>query len=373
MAVKSDNSATQRFFATLDRAKGILIVLIVFAHNTLVTQSWPDLRGFFYNWHVFAFLLLALVMPFRSDKPGFLTTRFVRYYVPFIIFFTMTWAAMVVLGGTTAGLFDRFSEWAVAVLIGSAALLDQASGARLFWFLPALMGLVLIRWAIDQFHETVRPMMLGFVAIAGFLFAGLIPDAVKQWLPFGIPIALYVIGPGLVFAYLVTRALRADPGTATLALYAVLSAAVCGLLYAYSVSRGSALILASFDFYDIRSLDLLLAHAGLAMSAAAAVVFAAGAMGEARWLQWLGQASLLIYLVHQIIFVGLRAVAFQVDPELEGASRQAAGIATFVATMALSVAVAWLIQSREALNQLVAPRDWADWTRGLGKLLPFRA
>ena len=365
--VADDAGSTQRFFAALDRAKGILIVLIVFAHNTLITQAWPDARAFLYNWHVFAFLLLALVMPFHSDRPNFLTTRFVRYYVPFIAFFTLTWAAQLVLTGQVFPLGPRVSEWALAVGIGSAALLDDASGARLFWFLPALMGLVLVRWAIGKAPAPLQTGLLMGVALAGFLTAGLIPDTIKPRIPFGLPIALYAIGPGILFAAGVRRVLGSDPSKAICAMLAALCACVCLGLYAFTQAQGTVLVLASFDFHDVRAPAALVAHALLAMSAAATVVFFAAATGRVRWLEWLGQASLLIYLLHQIVFVALRAVARRIVPDMEPSAMALPGAITFAATMVLSVGLAYAIQSVPALRKLLAPRDWTEWRSVFGK------
>ena len=365
---ETTEETTARFFDTLDRAKGILIVLIVFAHNTILAQAWPESRAFLYNWHVYAFLLLAMMMPFRSDRSGFLAARFVRYYVPFIAFFTLTWAAMLVLSRSLTDLPDRLGEWAAAVLIGSAPLLDEASGARLFWFLPALMGLVLIRWAIDRVPEATRGPTLVLVAAAGFLLAGLIPEDVKPWVPFGLPIALYALGPGLVFTAVVSKLLQATGSARRLGMYALASAAACALLYALSLRQGTNLVLAAFQFYDVRSPIALFNHALIAMTGAAAVVFGAGAIGRSRVLSWLGQASLLIYLLHQIVFVGLRAPAarFLSDP---GSSQALwTGFATFAATMAVTSGVVWAIRSSEVLTSLLSPRDWQDWCDGWGRL-----
>lgn len=365
----NDGQDRQRFFAALDRAKGILIVLIVFAHNTLVTKAWPESRAFLYNWHVFAFLLLAMVMPFNSEKPGFLTTRFVRYYVPFVAFFTLTWFANIVLEGSFAAFGTHVAEWTLAIAIGSADLLDAASGARLFWFLPALMGLVIIRWAIARAPQAMQHWLLIGVAFGGFLAAGLIPAAIKPWLPFGLPIALYALGPGLVFAAIIHHLLLKDLSKSVLWLLTAAASVACALLYAFTQQQGTALVLASFDFYDVRSPVALVSHALLAIIAAASVVLFSAAIGRSRPLEWLGQVSLLIYLVHQIVFVGLRAIAQRVRPGMEPDDMAPAAIATFAGTMIISVAIAWVIQAVPVLKRLIAPRDWREWSGTLKGVL----
>lgn len=360
-----DAQDSQRFFATLDRAKGILIVLIVFAHNTLITKAWPESRAFLYNWHVFAFLLLAMVMPFNSEKPGFLTTRFIRYYIPFVVFFTLTWFANVILDGSFSAFGTHVAEWALAVAIGSADLLDIASGARLFWFLPALMGLVIIRWAIARAPQTMQRRLLTGIAVGGFLAAGLIPDGIKPWLPFGLPIALYVLGPGLLFAAIIRGMLSKDLSKPVLWLLTAAASAACALLYAFTHKQGTALVLASFNFYDLRSPLALVSHALLAIVAAASVMLFSAAIGRSRAIEWLGQASLLIYLVHQIVFVGLRAIAQRVGPGIQPNDIALAAIATFIGTMIISAAIAWVIQSVPVMRRLIAPRDWKEWSGAL--------
>lgn len=363
--------AERDLFKTLDLTKGLLILLIVLGHNTLITSAAPALRRFIYDWHVFAFLLITFVVPFRSSREGFLSTRMFRYFVPFAVFFTVSWVCNVILGGGWHHPGKALGDWALALVIGSAELLDRASGARLFWFLPALMGLVLLRWAINR-TGALRGKVLATVSIAGFLFSGLLPKGLQTYFPLGLPIALYALGPGLAFGAYAGRAFTSRTATRRLAL--VLSIMVLCLSYYLSLRQGTWLIIANFHFYDVRTPIALVNHAVLAIAATATLFLVAMELPPLRFLSWIGSQSLLIYLLHQLIFVPLRTVLVRLitigngkDWLTEPTHKVTLGLLAYVLTLAICLIAVRLIEKVPRLTQLITPRDWSDFRNGLGR------
>ena len=344
---------------TLDCAKGILIFLIVVGHNHQLVDAFPSGRWFLYNWHVYSFFLISAFLPFRPHEPGFFLTRAVRYYVPFILFFTLVWAST---GGWDQPL-QKVLAWLSAVVIGSADFLGDASGARLYWFLPALLGLTAIRWTIAKTGGWER-YLLPVVAVSGFLFSGLLPDRIEPFIPLGLPIALYAIGPCLVFGAFMTYALAGSRfRLLTCGVLSVIVLALCTLIASLSPST---LVLAAFKYYDIRELHSLVVHALLAIAACSAVVLLLALSVRPALLAWLGRSSLLIYLSHQIFYSVLVRLLRRASPDVLREHEVAAGLVLVFATLVLSGAFAYCVTNIPRLRRFLTPRDLGDWLEGLG-------
>lgn len=344
---------------TLDCAKGILIFLIVLAHNHQLTGAFPGMRWFLYNWHVYSFFLISAFLPFRPHQPNFLLTRAVRYYVPFVLFFTLVWAAT---GGWSQPV-EKITAWLLGIVIGSADLLDNASGARLYWFLPALLGFTLIRWAISRTGRWER-FVLPLVAVSGFLFAGLIPDSIEPYIPLGLPIALYAIGPCLAFAAFMTYALSGSRfRLLTCGAISVAILAICTLIASLNSSK---LVLAAFQYFDIRDLDSLIVHALLAISACSTVVFFLAVSTRPALIAWFGRSSLLIYLSHQILYSVMASILRKALPTLLREHEIAAGFALLFATLVASGLFAYCVAYVPRLRRILTPRDLDEWLDGFG-------
>lgn len=345
-------------FAAFDRAKGILILLIVWGHNVVLSASFPSVRWFLYNWHVFGFLLITVLVPFNSRRQSFLTARIVRYFVPFAVFFTISWVAAAVIAGKWNHPSKSIGEWLLGLAIGSADLLDKASGARLYWFLPTLMGLTLIRYAIDR-TGLWRNAVLVLVCLVGFLFAGMLPSSVKVYLPLGLPIALYALGPCLVFGLAMKIALDGSSARRRICLAACLAILIGATSYASA--HNSLLTLANFNFKDVRSPDLLIDHASLAMAACAVIVLISFELKGLPWLGWLGRASLVIYLCHQLIFVPLYMTVKYMAPVWETHYAIGLGLALYATTLAVCVLIAAIFVHFTRLRMMILPRDMAEF------------
>lgn len=340
----------------LDFTKGVLILLIVIGHNKVLMSQMPVLRDSLYNWHVYSFFLITAVSFANFHRPHFLRDRAVRYYVPFVVFFSLAWLAA---GGYDEPLL-KLRDWVLGVAIGSADMLDRASGARLYWFLPALLGLTLVRWALSRGGRWLTTA----VAAAGFLLAGLIPAEVARYLPLGIPIVLYVLGPTLAFGGFVTAVGRLPAWGVVVALGGTLAVFVgcTGLAFA----QGSTLILASFRFFDVRDPISLFLHALLAISACGTVLLFGALLRRVRWIEWLGRASLLIYLTHQIAYTGAARLFGQALTEAAGAP--ATGIVLLAVTLGSSALVAAAIERIPRIRRILCPGSLDEWLRAVGLL-----
>ena len=105
--------------SAIDAAKGILILLIVLGHNHVILRNVENLRPFLYNWHVYAFFLVAFILPVRRYDFPALVDRMVRYLVPFVAFLGLTTTLSWGMEGF-ADTGDRLVDFLKAVFIGSA-------------------------------------------------------------------------------------------------------------------------------------------------------------------------------------------------------------------------------------------------------------
>jgi fucose 4-O-acetylase-like acetyltransferase len=349
----------------IDETKGVLIFLIVLGHNTILMGEFDSLRVFLYNWHVFGFFLLTFLLPFRAEAPGFLGTRFFRYAVPYLLFYTAAWFMHLAVNGAWRDPVAAVGSYLLAGATGSADLLDEAASARLFWFLPALMGLVLIRWALDRMAPSVR-WLAPAIALLGFTTAGYISDDIGKYIPLGLPIALYVLLPGMLFAKAVQSAFNgAARRQATALAIALIVLAV--MVWAADMNR-TRLVLAQFAFYNLSSPIALVNHALLAISATAAVVLVLTLLPRMGWLRQLGRLSLMIYLSHQFLYVPLRMVAGRAFPAWLDSHPVAVGTAVMVVTFGGAAAFALVVDRIEFLRRLLSPRDWSDWSGNFRRL-----
>lgn len=338
-----------------DAAKGVLILLIVLGHNTLAQAVWPDLWPFLYNFHVYGFLLLPFLRASHPLRGRFVVDRAVRYLVPFAVFFTLSTIAFSVTQ-QLAPTGDRLFVWARGLVIGSAWAVDASSGFRLFWFLPALFSLVVWRSAIRSGSPGTRRFLEG-LAVAGFLFAGLLPGDWVRLLPLGLPIAAYALVPGLVFEALWRRV-----GRARLPWVAVISGVVFAGLSLLAFARGTSLVIARLDVYSALEPLSLVIHAAIPIAALLAVLAASPWLVRGRILPALGRCSLVVYLVHGLVYQGLLRLSGVVGST--AGPRATAAIVTFAVTVAVSWAIAAAIDRLEPLRRLVTPRSLDDFVGG---------
>lgn len=344
--------------AALDMAKGILIACIVLAHNRFIVTSVPGSKAFFYNWHVYAFLIIPFLLPFRADVRGFIATRLVRYGIPFVTFTFWAWIVKIVTSGVQDSLGKAIYDLVVAALLGSADLLDRACGARLFWFLPTLLGLTLVRYAGAQLGK-IGAAAIVLVSLVSFPLVGLIPRSDAQYFPLGLPIVFYILLPGLVFQKLMEWAWVGSRARISISFVIFLSIFIAA--YWLSLARGTSLALDLFRFYDIRDPIALLDHAVIGISATCALVFGASLLPRVNWLAWYGQGSLIVYLTHQFVFVSLTSVVKLVSPGLLVSHRFIVGMLVYAGTLAMCGAMIWLVNRRPGIRRLVMPRDWREW------------
>ncbi len=333
----------------IDAVKGILITLIVVGHNPLITGAFPGLFEALYSFHVLAFLLLPFWFPVPPLSGRLAGDRTVRYLVPHYAFYLL---ACVVFALTLAGDAPGQRVFAIAMgaLIGSADTVKAGSGLSLFWFLPALLTLTLLRSWFARSGGATALLLLALVAHVGI---GALPEAVLMLVPFGLLIALFAFPLGQLITWMWPRYIAprllgwgAAAGLVWMAtlvyIYSTRSAFNIGELSVYSLAQPFHLVL-----HDVSALSAFVALAALC----------ATPIGRIPFLAALGRASLLIYLIHSFIFQALLLLV----PRLGMPANLMMGLVLLVITLILSYGVAHVLATSRVFQRWVTPRYAAEW------------
>ncbi len=333
----------------IDVLKGVLILFIIAGHNPLLTVPFPGLFEVLYSFHVTGFLLLPFWFGVPELSWPLARDRAVRYLVPHYVFYL----SACVLFALTFGRVDvgQLVAALAGALVGSADTVKAGSGLSLFWFLPSLLTLTLLRSAA----RTGRAASIGVLvlALAVHLSVGSWPEVLRVWVPFGLPIALFIFPLGVLLAWgwprYVAPHLRAWGVGAALVwmaasvyIYHVRSPFNIGELSLFGLDRPGRLLL-----HDVNMLAAFVALAALCTTA----------LGRVEWLASLGRASLIVYLLHSFVFQALLRGTTALGAELG----LGVGLLLFSITVAVSYALAHWLLGLPVFARWVTPRAAADW------------
>lgn len=333
----------------IDALKGVLIALIVVGHNPLITGAFPGLFQALYSFHVVAFLLLPFWFAVPPLSARLVRDRAVRYLVPHYTFYLPACALFAfTLANDSVG--QRLVAVGMGALIGSADTVKAGSGLSLFWFLPALLTLTLLRsWAARVGGSTIVLLL----ATAVHLGAGMLPRAVGGLIPFGLLIALFIFPLGQFISW-------AWPHYVApwLARWGIIAGIMWAATLFYIFTARSSFNIGELTLYSVAQPLLLVLHDISALSAFVTLAALCTTwVGRIPLLVSLGRASLIIYLIHSLIFQGLMIVAGR----LGASSGLLMGLVLFGITLALSYAAALLLTRSHAFQRWVTPRGTGEW------------
>ena len=336
----------------INMLKGVFIFLIVVGHNPIISSSVSGLHSSLYNFHVQAFFILPFLFPTKCLSLRWLLDRAVRYLVPYI-----TWVSIAAILYCVVGLYvgDDLS-WGVklikGVAIGSAPALKAACGLQLYWFLPALMVLTVLRSALSQ---ASKGFYLGWV-IFTFLVLMLIGrvDAVLVYWQVWSCLTVVALWPICLLAVKLHQIMLSKSAWISLMFGA------SGLAIALSFIGTSEY---SVNVAALKFITILepLAFIGQVMAPVASFIVVVGLTRVFRksWvLEMLGKNSLLIYLSHTLFFYFFVAVHHVLLGEIEMSLRL--GVCFLLLTLGASLLLAFIITRVEPLRRFFMPRSWND-------------
>lgn len=338
--------------------RGILIAAIVLGHNRLLTEQVPWLFGFVYKWHVHGFFFLALAargVRTGSPRPADILVRFM---VPFCLFVTAATVLNALRGEFSA------TAYIAALGIGSARLVNAACDMSLFWFLPAFAGFLLVSGRVGQLiSRSSHPGgLLTMICLTCTLVSIAVPRTVALYIPLGLPIVAYILPAAIIFCLLNEQLERLTRWQS------VFAAAVCAGAFSlsYSVLAGAHLDISLFKFGQ-GSLSTF--AAGIVVSISAGLFLKALLLAfrqdKASVLSRMGQASLLIFLVHSFIQAPLAAAAGALLRPNATTVIIPAALGIAAVAIAAGMYVDFILRRRPALRGLILPYDRDEFLAAL--------
>jgi len=333
--------------------KGILVLIVVMDHNEWLRSVAPDLFKPL-TFHVLGFFLLAFAIPPKGLSLDFIRDRVIRYMVPFWWMLAIYAALFAVLVGRHEAGLERWVAWLMAALIGNAPYVKASAGTLILWFLPALLGLNLFIAGFDSVSSRVGKSLAVGVAAAFHLAVPLISMAWLMRVPLGVGIVLHVFILGLVWRAMLSWRMAGWVwlllGLSFLLSYGILAA------------RSQNIEIATLDLVSPLKPGLFLLQDVAGVAGVAMVVLLACWAGGLKWLNALGQQSLLVYLIHPLLYQAM----YKVLPGDRAGSLGVLGVvclglvATAVAA-AISYAVAVAVTRNRFSATWVTPRGWLEW------------
>ena len=287
---------------TLDAAKGVLIVLMIFGHATNFWTLEPFATFSIKFYHVACFLLFPFIYDIRPMKKDFTRDRIIRYYIPFAVF--LIGYGVLYLVATRGP--EEFLSWIVdmgqALFFGTAPFLDNAAGMRALWLIPTLMALIFL---CSFFIGNIKKP-LWIILSAGFLLhagVGVIGAPMKYHIPLGLLAALYLFWLGLVIRTICAHAKRETLQQAS-ALFLLL--ALIGIIGAYMA--GTLIKLPVLALPSVMTPLALIIH-DIIIIAVFMFLVTTPIFKSFASLRWLGQNALTLYLTHLLFLAGCMQIA----------------------------------------------------------------
>lgn len=340
---------------TVDAAKGLLILLVIFGHATNFWTPEPFATFSVKFFHVACFLLLTFIYDVKPLSMAYAKDRFAKYYVPFLCFLIL-YGVLYLLA--IRGI-DEAMPWLIdiakAMIFGNAPMLDNASGLRALWFMPALISIVLL----NAFFVGTLKKPIWILMIFGLflhLVVGAFEAPLKYYFPFGLVSVLYLLWLGFVVRSICSyisrnRLQKLSPLFLMLALCAIACAYDLDTLIKFPV----------IALPDYSTLHALLIHDIIILSMFLFLITTPFFKGF-KSLRWCGQNSMIIYLSHLLFLAACMQITTKVF-DTSSVTYETMIVVLWIFTMALSggVACALLLNKFERLQLWVTPRSWSDW------------
>jgi len=338
----------------IDVVKGVLILAVVAGHNTLISLGAEDFRRYLYSFHVIGFLFLPFLFPAPVFDQRAVIDRFVRYMTPFFFMYTLSAILFFSFEIKESSFLSWLADYSIGLVVGSARLVDKASGFQLFWFLPTLLSLAIMRSLLGLAPKrTQKATLIGLIILHGAI--GALPLSLKNYIPFGLLIVAYVWPLALLSEFII-KASSTNKWVTWFALVVFIITSAAILFSDTSVN------LAILKLYSYKEFHLLALHDANAISAFVSLVGLSRGFPLSTIWKALGKYSLEIYLFHSLIYQAiLRLYQFgQVKGIVASGPPLVAGLIVLLITCAISYIIA-IIGRRMAFWRIIFPRSLRDW------------
>lgn len=321
--------------------KGLLILLIVLGHNSILCGVWDGCattdKRFIWQWlytfHVYCFFLLPFMYNKQPYRKGNIGKNALRLLYPYV------WVCLVcllIILFVIGAPFNGLTNLLYAMTWGSDRLLEENLGLNFSWFLPAMFSLLLLK---DIYYSTNRYWKGFLLGIGVLLWVVVLVSGVKFstlgiYVPFALVPAFRLLPVCLATLWIAERI----KNNAFWRAVVVVLFALTSFLYWWVLSA------------DIR-FGRMLFYFVMPVLAFLTLLAIKDYLGKSRLLIALGKMSMQIYLYHVIIFNALLLVVkhFHCPPTI------ADGVVVLLVTLVVSYVMSLLTTRVPWIKRLIYP------------------
>lgn len=322
--------------------KGLLILLIVLGHNSILCRSWSGCEtidslfhwDWFYTFHVYYFFILPFFYNKNPYRRGNIRKNAAKLLYPYLWITLLCLALSVFVMGTE---FRGWAHFGWTMISGSGNLIEEATGLNFPWFLPAMFTLLLLKDVYYSCGKYVRGLMIGIsLVLWGIALTRLLKfSTMGAYIPFALVPAFRLLPICLLTVWIADR-LKSNVTTRS-----IVTVAFALLTLLFWVSLNFNIRTGRMAFYFL-----------MPVAAFLTLMQFRDYLAKSRLLVAFGKLSLQIYLYHVIIFNGLLLVVkhFHCPPTLTD------GIVVYIVTLAISYFGAWLTTKVPLFCKMLYPK-----------------
>lgn len=342
----------------VNNIKGIAIILIVIGHNNFITSEFKIVYKFLYSFHVSIFFMILGLRNSPVLNGRYIADVFIRYFTPYCFFVIGLWAVNSLVNQNHLEFGESVMFLFASIFIGTAQLLDRATGAQLYWFLPALISSLLL-WSLwGALGKLAKRLVLALMIISHLLM-GLIPISIVTWIPLGLFPTVFLFVFVLAAKTMFDTAVRLPVHSLICSGITLL---VCGLLIFYlniyvNVGYSVAYSIVELDLFVIQEITIVSGF--VFVSSLAAMTFLPNLIGV------IGKASLHIFLVHQVVFQAIWQLRGKIEQHFKSVDAMIVSLGLggimLVVSIGAGVFVFHVFERYHGLRKVIFPKNVADW------------
>jgi hypothetical protein len=341
--------------------KGLMILVIVIGHNTWFSLNHPEWRKVFYFFNVHAFFLLVFTRPASNDLGKTWSVYIFRYLIPYFTFATLGFLLYHFgLGGRTPGL-EELKTFGLALWTGDMYRLEDSTGIQLFWFLPALFSLILVRTLGSKY-----PMMDKLFCLLGILWILGVDETSTgiyfEFLPLNLEAGFYLYPQGRLLEIMWRKRSFVSRKQQWISTWIALTASAILIIVIVKANLGYVTVVGPYlgQWHSFPTLLVSLLLPFFFFIGAGGLV---DLLPQLPGIVSLGKYSLQVYLLHVFISTGLLFVMF--NAKMPNAQLQAntwwTGYPVIIFTTVISLLSSFGLMAIPVTKKVLFPADGQEW------------
>jgi fucose 4-O-acetylase-like acetyltransferase len=269
---------------------------------------------------------------------------FIFFSFPAFVLYSVIISGQVVLG-------ESFIIFIKGVFTGSSDYLGQSTGFSMFWFLPSLLGVVILQSYLYTLDGYIKVILIIFLGVSHFLIS-LVSKKYLNFLPLGMPVVIYTYLLSIIIVFLARLRTR---------WFMILCVFIYIIATFLSVFLKTSTEVGFVKVANINNLDILLLHDFMAIFGVLSVFYISGFFSKIRIIKLIGKNSLLIYLIHPFVYYFLKQCLQIWNPIIESIFLIFTVIVTFCISVFISLWLSQAIFKHKILKNLIVPGYFNEW------------